>query len=205
MNAAYNREAREENGIRTPKSVMPRLQKQVAYFKSKMTLLHKMFGLDCLADSLVDNPQQQHRYKGHHTYSSLDEVLDKFRSGKPLSGFCLENNYDRIHVAYNRHKDMVSYTTFTFKDEDLPHESCGVYYDRFYHSGEELTASESTLKISAYGMMLPFKKNKDYARQFTIIYSDWEVLICIEGKKCKGQVPVSKSLFSEVINGGLYY
>ena len=120
MNAAYNREAREENGIRTPKSVMPRLQKQVAYFKSKMTLLHKKFGLDCLADSLVDNPQQQHRYKGHHTYSSLDEVLDKFRSGKPLSGFCLENNYDRIHVAYNRHKDMVITPPSPLKTKTCP-------------------------------------------------------------------------------------
>ena len=183
MNAAYNREAREENAIRTPKSVLPRLKKDISFLKAKLTLLHKMFGLDCLAKSLEEDEKNEYKYTGYHTYSSHEEITDLFRSGRPISGFCLDNNYDRIHVAYNRHKDMVSYTTFTFKDEDLPHESCGVYYDRFYHSGEELTASESTLKISAYGMMLPFKKNKDYARQFTIIYSDWEVLICIEGKK----------------------
>ena len=200
----HNREAREENAIRTPKSVLPRLKKDISFLKAKLTLLHKMFGLDCLAKSLEEDEKNEYKYKGYHTYSSHEEITDLFRSGRPISGFCLDNNYDRIHVAYNRHKDMVSYTTFTFKKKDLIQESCGVQYCRFYPSGEELTVSLSTLKVSAYGMMLPFKKKNDYACQFTIIYSDWEVLICNGGEKFKTQVPVSKSLFSEVINDGVY-
>lgn len=51
----HNREAREENAIRTPKSVLPRLKKDISFLKAKLTLLHKMFGLDCLAKSLEED------------------------------------------------------------------------------------------------------------------------------------------------------
>jgi hypothetical protein len=181
---------------------MPRLQKNIAFFESKMRLLYKMLGLNCLSESVDGNIDHGNTFKGYHTYDSLDSIVDRFTAGRPLSGFCLDDEHKSIHVAYNLGQRKVGYTTFTFEDRDLIQQSCGAHYCRFYHSRENETW-DSKLSISAFGIMLPFKKLNDFNHQFTIVYSDWEVLNCT-GDSYKSQVPVSKSLFEEVLNDGMY-
>ncbi len=52
--------------------------------------------------------------------------------------------------------------------------------------------------VNSYALMLPFKKsNVSFEKQYTLIYDDWDVLLCQDGN-CMKRHPIPDScVFSE--------
>ena len=206
-----NREAKEENSIRKPKSLLWKMQKSTSYFEGKLRLLYKMKGLNSLYDKYKESIELVPRVLQppmFHTFSKRKHVMDSFEDGKPLSCFCLDNNYRKIHVAValgdcleNKNEgDNFAYLTFDYNVQIYFRREAGVHFCQFKLTDEKpTTANKSSLNFTDYAVMLPFKNKGTFCNQYTLIYSDWEVLIC-EGDDVKGQTPVSCDLYKDVVN-----
>ena len=206
-----NREAKEENSIRKPKSLLWKMQKSTSYFEGKLRLLYKMKGLNSLYDKYKESIELVHRVQQppmFYTFSKRKHVMDSFEDGKPLSCFCLDNNYRKIHVAValgdcleNKNEgDNFAYLTFDYNVQIYFRREAGVHFCQFKLMDEKpTTANKSSLNFTDYAVMLPFKNKGTFCNQYTLIYSDWEVLIC-EGDDVKGQTPVSCDLYKDVVN-----
>ena len=96
------REARDENAIRGPKSVLWKLRKNPQYFAGKLIILQQQRGLDILACS--EDPSSV-SYHGYFVFPSIEDVKDRFESGQPISCFCLDGNRSEVHVAYHTKKE----------------------------------------------------------------------------------------------------
>jgi hypothetical protein len=206
-----NREAKDENAIRQPKSLLWKMQKSTSYFEGKLRLLYKMKGLDSLYDKYKESIELETRVRQpsmFYTFSKRKDVMDSFEVGKPLSCFCLDNNYHKIHVAValgdcsenKKEGDNFAYLTFDYNVELWFRREVGVHFCQFKLMDEKpTTANKSSLNFTDYAVMLPFKNKGSFRNQYTLIYSDWEVLIC-EGDNVKGQTPVSCDLYKDVVN-----
>jgi len=143
-------------------------------------------------------------------FRSREMVKNWFQDGKPLSCFCLDNNYHEIHVAValgdssemKEKDDDFAYLTFNYNVHVLPKRECGVHFCEFELVDRITTAKKSALNFTDYAVMLPFKKKERYMRQYTLIYSDWEVLIC-ERHNVKGRAPVSRDLYDKIWLGAV--
>lgn len=206
-----NREAKDENAIRQPKSLLWKMRKSTSYFEAKLRLLYKMKGLDSLYDKYKESIELETRVRQpsmFYTFPKRKDVMDSFEVGKPLSCFCLDNNYLKIHVAValgdcsenKKEGDNFAYLTFDCKVQQWFQRELGVHFCMFrLEDDKPTTANKSSLNFTDYALMLPFKKKGSFCKQYTLIYSDWEVLIC-EGDNVKGQTPVSCDLYEDVVN-----
>lgn len=217
----HHREAIMERQINRPKEVMVSMQKNQQYKETKIRLLHKLKGLDLVANSFdrLDgiSPAERHWFKGYHVFSSRAEVLQRFQRGEPLSCFCLDRDKAEVHVAFTEDEardSTISYLTFTYDTNDNIVET-GVHFCHFVlKTGAvsqpvvESCVEKNDLrpKIVDYALMLPYIVDntdlggeKDGFNKYTMIYSDWEVLICNnineQNGKRKGRVPIDETLF----------
>ena len=205
------------------------MQKDQQYKETKMRLLHKLKGLDLVADSFdrLDgiSPAERHWFKGYHVFSSRAEVLQRFEQGKPLSCFCLDRNTAEVHVAFTEDEtrgSTISYLTFTYDTTNNIVET-GVHFCHFVLKTGAGQVHEPALvsniemsalrpKIVDYALMLPYIVNhrdlsskEDVFNQYTMIYSDWEVLICkgnegnVDNVQRKGRVPLDEQLFGSLL------
>jgi len=155
------------------------------------------------------------RYQGYHVYKSQKEIVGRFESGKPLSCFVLKGNLDVVHVAYKcgegrknglgKGRGTIAYLTFGYSTHLLHTQETGVHFCEFHHKETtELPISPKDLKsqITDYALMLPYWKmsgnDKLYLSQFTLVYSDWEVLRCDLPVDKKGFATTNNNLFGEV-------
>ena len=187
------------------------MRKSTSYFEGKLRLLYKMQGLDSLynkyKESIELEPRVPRQLSMFYTFSKRKDVMDSFEDGKPLSCFCLDNNYRKIHVAvalgdcseYKKEGDNFAYLTFDYNVQHWPRIETGVHFCQFKLMDEKpTTANKSSLNFTDYAVMLPFKNKGRFRKQYTLIYSDWEVLIC-EGDNVKGQTPVSWDLYEDFV------
>ena len=213
----YDREAKEENGIRDPKSILWAMRKDCAYFESKLRMLHKLKGLNSLSDQVNDRGSARDWFKGYHTFSTKKSVLDRFYQGRPLSCFCLDGSRHEVHVAVllnhlsfsdcsktkQDKKDYdIAYLTFSYDTDDWYNQEGGMDFCKFKLTEDITCANKRDLNVTDYALMLPFTNKSQFHEQFTLIYSDWEVLICDDLTKKKGPVPISHILFDMVVHGG---
>ena len=165
------------------------MRKSTSYFEGKLRLLYKMKGLNSLYDKYKESIQYDTRVlqlKMFYTFSTREYVTESFQVGKPLSCFCLNNNYHKIHVAValgdclenKKEGDNFAYLTFHYNVEQMYRFEAGVHFCQFELDQEPTTANRSSLNFTDYAVMLPFKNKGTFCDQYTLIYSDWEVLIC---------------------------
>ena len=52
--------------------------------------------------------------------------------------------------------------------------------------------------MNHYALMLPFKKNSvPFQKQYTLVYHDWDVLVCDDTLQNKGFPVIDKELFND--------
>jgi hypothetical protein len=190
------------------------------YFEGKLRLLHKLRGLESLYDvyrqdgrNAIDGIYSSHvsTTKMYHTFSTKAKVLEWFHGGNPLSCFCIDNDYHVIHVSVRMgdclemkkdDNEDFAYMSFTYNIHDLYDCETGVHYCKFRYQGTA-TAKKSDLNFTDYALMLPFDRKGEFLEQYTLIYSDWEVLIGDENN-VKGETPLSEELYTDLLNGRVY-
>lgn len=157
-------------------------------------------------------------FKGYHVYRSRQEVMNRLQQGKPLSCFCLDGDKDskEVHVAFTQGEKRnvtVSYLTLMY-DTDCSRIETGMHFCSFYikpaegssHQPMVTRIEKKELKPVDYALMLPYIANssasstdEDFFQQYTLVYSDWEVLRCTGGQ-VKGRVPLDEQLFRETLD-----
>ena len=200
-------EGRNERMIEGPKQVLVSMRKDQGYRLTKMRLLHKLVGLEWLALAYHRAGADRDWFKGYHIYNTQYEVLDRFQSGRPLSCFSKEEGSSRVHVAYTDGSG-VSYITFKYETTSYYKEETGVQFCKFstVHDEHRNLVVETVKQhsdlvgvIATYAIMLPYKNDKHkFMEQYTLIYHDWDVLVCnTNDGKLKGIPFLQKSLFSQ--------
>lgn len=103
--------------------------------------------------------------------------------------------------------DVIKYLTFVAKPSYMFVQEAGVHFCSFIlkkekNSTNALVKTLSKEKLSSmsdhYALMLPYiKVNCDFAKQFTLVYHDWDVLQCRFGKVGKGFPTPDCDVFSK--------
>ena len=190
------REGREEAAIRDPKSVLWAMRKDVTYLCGKLSVCHKRYGLRTLEEDMRLETIRQ-TYKAHHIFANKNEIIHRFKTGKPLSCFHLKSESKKVHVAF-RTDDKVKYTSFSYDPKDLPTCETGTHFCRFsWDQNEELIEKEK-LEDSLGALMLGNTGDHVFQRQFTLEYEDWEVLLCYSKCDAKGFALPDRALFVEL-------
>lgn len=213
-----HRESKDERQIDRPKDVLVSMRKDQQYRETKMRLLQKLHGIEILASCYKGKSDERHWYKGYHVYKSRGEVIDRLQRREPLSCFCLENNLAQVHVAFTEKEKRgksISYVTLTY-DTTIFQEETGVQFCPFVikteggtHVPMVTSISKEALraKIVNYALMLPLVVNsgahsreEGVTDQYTLVYSDWEVLRCTDAQNKKGRVALDVPLFTRALN-----
>ena len=123
-----------------------------------------------------------------------------------LSCFVLNHNYGEVHVAYRDNAvrrgggDDLAFASFTYSTHTLCWQKSVVQVCKFTCSKEVTTAKKQELNITDHAIMLPYiqsKVGRVFQKQFTLIYSDWEVLRC-DGQSKKGIVSIDNTNFDNI-------
>lgn len=204
-----SREAVLEKNIQDPKSILCAMRTTTSYFECKMKLLYKLEGMKSLTERFDRSTDPSNRYKGYHTFTTIRHVKDLFTKGKPLSVFFLNNFYNEAHVSVSlRDRDVrnsaeghqnIAYLTFTYNTEDCYTSETGVQFCRFDLSNKISFARTEDMNITDYAIMLPYNKGDKYINQYTLVYSDWDVLICDKPRVTKGHPTPSMELFDDLL------
>ena len=172
-----------------------------------MRLLQKLAGLEWLERAFLKHEEEdRHWFKGYHVYSSQDEVLRRFREGISLSCFGTTTGGQNLHVAYSDNRFEVKYLTVEYNRTDMFIHETGVHFCQFsfVRDGDHVAVASDTRgqllgKIDRYALMLPYKKyNYEFIQQFTLVYHDWDVLVCNDtDETVKGFPDVNSTMFGE--------
>jgi len=101
--------------------------------------------------------------------------------------------------------------TLEAKPSDLFIKDCGAHYCifRFVKDTDNKvmvnTVEKGSLKelVGSYALLLPFLKHGRFQKQYTLVYHDWDVLLC-QDECCKKGLPVADHcVFNESYNGYL--
>ena len=183
LDLQLSRENRDENSIRDPKSILWAMRKSEGqsekYLMSKLELYQKINWMRFVALGYkTDYLDVKERYRGYYVFSDMDEITERFNTGKALSCFTIDGDCDHIHVAYKVKKSPAElhYTSFHITSHGFVHET-GVQFIGIGHTGcHQRCDKKSEIVISNYAVMLPYKKTGcPFRKQFTLVYDDWEV------------------------------
>ena len=202
-------EGRNERMINGPKQVLVSMRKDQGYRETKMRLLHKLVGLEWLGLAFSGSSADRDWFKGYHIYKSQSDVLNRYLSGRPLSCFIKEVGSSRVHVGY---RDGITtygldYMTFEYKTTTLYKQETGVQFCEFRavkDDNHDLIIDHVSHRndlagvIDTYAVLLPYKKdNHEFLKQYTLVYWDWDVLVCnASSGETKGIPLHQKTLFS---------
>lgn len=180
-----------------------------SYFEGKLKLLHQRRGIDALKSTTKDD-EKRNWFRGYYTYPQKEAVMKWFNEGsRPLSCFILDNDFHCVHIAISRsdclgvgsNKDDVTYVTFDVTHDLVKHEA-GVHFCQFNSRGENISCkNKNEMVFTHYALMLPYNFNGSFLDQYTLVYHDWEVLIC-EGNDnpVKAKTPISNELFGGMLS-----
>ncbi len=108
-----------------------------------------------------------------YTYASRAAILDHLMNGKIISGY--------YHTQYPKHIIVAYWQVAMHADigVDEQYES-GMYFCKFSEDMPLATSSSRQYiceNVSIGAIMLPFKySNEEFQMQYSVIYSDWDVL-----------------------------
>lgn len=214
----HYREAIEEANIDRPKEILTNYERNQQYRETKMRGLHKNNGIELLFIGCNQSKGKRHWFRGHHVYDSKTAVIDRFRAGKPLSCFCLEQSEvtEEVHVAFTEEDKRgvtLKYLTFRLQCNTRHVQDTGVHFLPFVLQTEEkspfpkVTSEDINVlrsKIVSHALMLPLVNTNPGSHtqlfyHFTLVYSDWEVLRCTIGGPKKGRAAVEKQVFEKML------
>jgi len=202
-------EGRNERMIEGPKQVLVSMRKTQSYRLTKMKLLHKLMGVEWLGLAFRSAGIDRDWFKGYHIYNSQEEVLDRFSSGRPLSCFVKEPGSAIVHVVYSDGSLYgVCIVSFEYKTTRYFKQDMGVHFCEFTTVKDEnrdLVIEKFDNKkdladdIETYAIMLPYQFDKrKFICQYTLIYHDWDVLLCNRHDGVSKGIPsLQQSLFCQ--------
>ena len=173
-------EGSRERFIQEVKRVLLSLRKTQTYLSKKLILLHKMTAFNWMINQF-DIPDDTH-YKPRlfYVYKSKNSILEKFRSGDCISGFHLEEYPQQVNVAYADGRFNIHFMAFTFSFGVSRVSLCGMFYCKFSEIDMPpiRTTKKEVFDITDIGaLMVPYSDPKtDFNNQYSIVYSDWDVL-----------------------------
>ena len=204
------REARDKNSIQHPKSILWAMRKCQMYREGKIRLLHKLTGMEFLNREYASVFTWLDWFKGYHVFQKQSEVKDRFRSGEPLSCFCLDGDCNEVHVAFTRgepeqrrDEHKVTFLSFCYHTSQMYTHETGMQLCRFECTNEVSLVRKTSLNVLDYALMLPYsKRGFPFQKQFTLVYSDWEVLLCdnSDPDNNKGPISVHLPLFADILS-----
>lgn len=191
----FFREGKDERQIDRPKDVLVSYRKNQQYREQKLTLLHRLYGIESLSSNLMGYQKgQRNWFRGYHRYESTNDIVSRFIEGKTLSCFRTSTDGDEVHIAfYSGVRDVIAYLTLEYDVSSMHVQEAGVHFCAFGLKKDDRTGSAAVSKINNhelqacvldYALMLPRAK-----KQYTLVYSDWEVLRCTTSARKKG-IPI---------------
>ena len=208
-NSEFFREARDENGIRKPKAVIQKLKKASSWYVAKLKRIHKLAGFEVLRSAYkTKKSTPRDWFRGYFTFQSKTDVLQRFEGGKPLSCFLVGDDATCLHVAVHsgirtarqEDDDDIFFITMKCKPSTMHKRETGVHFCRFETDKSVHSAKKKDLNISMYALMLPYLQKErqriPFQMQYTVIYSDWEVLRCDLHSNPKGLASTNNRLFN---------
>ena len=115
-----------------------------------------------------------------HTYTSMDAIMNELNAGQIVSGYYHKNYPRHVIVAFRQTDKMLGLVAMRSDiGVDEEYES-GMYFCRMTED-VELTAFSNKYNIhnnvKIGSIMLPLKKaNEEFRMQYSVIYSDWDIL-----------------------------
>ena len=181
-------EGNRERFIQSVKKVLDSLRKTQTYLQSKLTLLHKLTTLEWMQhrleniqtfnEAMPDEHAKVH-YNLFHTHDSIDAIMSRFSRGDVISGFFLPNTPREVHVAFKKGRHEIEFLSFGFTAQLLAVSVCGLHYCKFHLiEAQPIQATKHTIRSMTMvgALMLPYISSNDFINQYTIVYSDWDVL-----------------------------
>ena len=74
----------------------------------KLKLLHKLDAVKLLHSRYHPKDNSREWFKGYHIFRNQTVVKEMYEQGKPLSCFCLDSNYNEVHVAFRDSDDEIT-------------------------------------------------------------------------------------------------
>lgn len=158
------------------------------------------------------------RDTGYHVYSSKDEVIKRIVNGQAISCFVIRGDGDReaqeVYVAFSdgdkRSSGTISYLTVLYDTSELHMQESGVHFCHFRCKRDasrhaivtKTSRGELRAKNLDYALMLPYIDNHadKFHQQFTLVYHDWEVLLCTDSEETKGKAVVERRVFQRILD-----
>ena len=115
-----------------------------------------------------------------HTYSSIEIIVNHFMSGKIISGYHHPKYPKHVIVAYWQADKMLGLVALQADIGVIEQYESGMYFCRFSVAVALATSSprhyiNENMTIGA--IMLPLTRtNEHFHMQYSVIYSDWDVL-----------------------------
>ncbi len=141
-------------------------------------------------------------YNFFYLYKNKQDILNRLEKGKPISALYFKDRLQTVFVAYSIGRYDIALMPITFDPNSLVDEASGMFFCRFFieNNKDDIIHTEKKVvcgltRIGA--LMLPFKMGSDCTRfrgQFTVIYSDWDVL---QQDGTKGIPKLNRALFQE--------
>ena len=199
--------------IGRPKDILVAMRTTQSYRETKMILLQKLTGVDFLSFTFDDVKGQRDWFSGIYKYHDEMEIVKDYVSGSPLSCFSGKEEDGMFYICFfSRSNATISYLTLEAKPSDLFIKDCGAHYCVFKFMKDTdnkivvNTVEKGSLKelVGSYALLLPFlKQGRDFQKQYTLVYNDWDVLLCQEGHCKKGLPVVDHCVFNESYIGYL--
>ena len=205
--------------ISGPKNVLVSMRKTQQYRKKKLLLLSKLVAFDRLQYSMHDAEPRVSRdwFKAYRVFPSSDEVMTRYKRGHALSGFVTDDAPDEVKIAFSTGKlSEFGIWTLTFSMHDMYTQEMGMHFCKFdlvnYKDIEGKTRVKQTRatkkmvleKMTNQVILLPYKKDgHTFREQFTLIYSDYDVLAPAQDSNNKCLPNRDRRLFSEAYFRGL--
>ncbi len=191
-------EGTREQYIHLIKRQLTNMQRTYTFMSSKLTEIHQSNVLDWIMHNL-DPPQpvsSNPRNGLFHTYSSIEIIINHFMSGKIISGYHHPQYPKHMIVAYWQADKMLGLVALQADiGVDEQYES-GMYFCRFSEAVALATSSPRHYineNMTVGAIMLPLTKtNEQFLMQYSVIYSDWDVL---RSNGDKGLPQISYDLF----------
>ena len=175
-------EGTKERYIHLIKRTLLNMRKAQSYMASKLIEVHRSNVLDWIMMKFEDVPQSTNPKREclFHTYASKEAIIHEFNAGRIVSGY-YHNDYPRhVIVAFRQAEKMLGLVALRADIGVDEEQESGMYFCKFTEDVGLAAVRykehiHCNVKIGA--MMLPLtKSNQDFRMQYSVIYSDWDVL-----------------------------
>ncbi len=159
-----------------------------SFMSSKLTEVHQSNVLDWIMHNLnppVTAPTVPHN-NVFYTYASKAAMFDHLMDGKIISGYYHPQYPKHVIVAYCEANKMLGLMAL-YADIGVDEQyDLGMYFCKFSEDVRLATSSSRQYiceNVTVGAIMLPFKNaNEEFQIQYSVTYSDWDVLRSIGDK-----------------------